>query len=541
MVDGIKTGSALSIGLDAGSSVVSGNQRHIVMTRVDVVAGGTSGYASTTKMVDFTTSSRPLLFDCIFDASGSTNPVETRTTPRVLDMSRSYDPAIIDCHVRQGRTLISNVGGGQEGMRIKGCNLVGGLTAFRWLKTGLDTPITGITKATPAVVTSVGHTIANGDRVFISEVLGMVEINDREFTASAVAANVFSLTDTQTGTNINSTAYTTYTSGGTAFQITDTAQQPNLWIHDTQTHTDDIGLDIIGATASQIFNNDIRLNSTVDPPFTDGYGIWMKNCDTCMVAENQFIGASFGGNTEINIFLDANAAVGRIDYCNIINNKHATTSYASAVKVSGASTHTIILNPHITSSSYTKDIDLSGATVGTVFSDYYPGDGLRRKIFESISSTSTREPIRDLYRNSPSPANADFLGAVEFNGNNDSLAKILFAAIEGYIETKTAAAEDGGLNIYGILAGAAVLGLKVNGLGASILPSVAIPANGAAGKGLKFSSTANFGVFFGSGAPTGLTAAQGSLYLRSDGTTVNDRAYINTNGSTTWTALVTVA
>ena len=70
--------------------------------------------------------------------------------------------------------------------------------------------------------------------------------------------------------------------------------------------------------------------------------------------------------------------------------------------------------------------------------------------------------------------------------------------------------------------------------------STAIPAGGTAGTGLKVSSTANFGVFFGSGAPT-LAAAKGSLYLRSDGSGTTDRAYINTNGSTTWTALTTVA
>jgi hypothetical protein len=74
----------------------------------------------------------------------------------------------------------------------------------------------------------------------------------------------------------------------------------------------------------------------------------------------------------------------------------------------------------------------------------------------------------------------------------------------------------------------------------TILSATAIPAGGAAGAGYKFSSTANFGVFFGSGAPT-LSAAKGSLYLRSDGSTTNDRAYINTNGSTTWTALTTAA
>lgn len=68
----------------------------------------------------------------------------------------------------------------------------------------------------------------------------------------------------------------------------------------------------------------------------------------------------------------------------------------------------------------------------------------------------------------------------------------------------------------------------------------AIPAGGTAAKGYMFSSTANYGIFFGSGAPS-LSAAKGSLYLRSDGTGTTDRAYINTNGSTTWTALTTVA
>ena len=68
----------------------------------------------------------------------------------------------------------------------------------------------------------------------------------------------------------------------------------------------------------------------------------------------------------------------------------------------------------------------------------------------------------------------------------------------------------------------------------------AIPAGGTTGAGLKVSTTSNFGVFFGSGAPT-LSAAKGSLYLRSDGTTTNDRMYVNTDGSTTWTAVTTAA
>ena len=75
---------------------------------------------------------------------------------------------------------------------------------------------------------------------------------------------------------------------------------------------------------------------------------------------------------------------------------------------------------------------------------------------------------------------------------------------------------------------------------ARILSGTAIPAGGTTGAGYRLSSTANFGIFFGSGAPT-LTAAKGSLYLRSDGSTTNDRMYINTDGATAWTSVITAS
>jgi hypothetical protein len=71
--------------------------------------------------------------------------------------------------------------------------------------------ITGITKANPAVVTYTGSdTYANGDQVYISGVAGMTEVNGLRFTVANVntGANTFQLS------GINSTNYTTYTSGG---------------------------------------------------------------------------------------------------------------------------------------------------------------------------------------------------------------------------------------------------------------------------------------------------------------------------------------
>lgn len=73
--------------------------------------------------------------------------------------------------------------------------------------------ITGATKANPCVVTATAHGFSNGDKVVISGVAGMTQINGREYTVANVAANTFELS------GINSTSYGTYTSGGTAAEV----------------------------------------------------------------------------------------------------------------------------------------------------------------------------------------------------------------------------------------------------------------------------------------------------------------------------------
>jgi hypothetical protein len=73
---------------------------------------------------------------------------------------------------------------------------------------------------------------------------------------------------------------------------------------------------------------------------------------------------------------------------------------------------------------------------------------------------------------------------------------------------------------------------------AQALYAETLPVGGTAGAGIMMSSTTNLGVFFGSGAPT-IAAAQGSLYLRTDGSSTSTRLYVNTTGSTTWTNVTT--
>jgi len=78
--------------------------------------------------------------------------------------------------------------------------------------------ITGITQANPGVVTSASHGFSNGDTVVISGVVGMTQVNGKRFKVASVATNTFALQDVD-GNNVNTTSYTTYTSGGVANRV----------------------------------------------------------------------------------------------------------------------------------------------------------------------------------------------------------------------------------------------------------------------------------------------------------------------------------
>jgi hypothetical protein len=69
--------------------------------------------------------------------------------------------------------------------------------------------------------------------------------------------------------------------------------------------------------------------------------------------------------------------------------------------------------------------------------------------------------------------------------------------------------------------------------------NVALVAGGASAF-IATNTANNMGIYVGSGAPT-VSAAQGSLYLRSDGSSTSTRAYINTNGTTGWAAITTAS
>lgn len=73
--------------------------------------------------------------------------------------------------------------------------------------------ITGATQANPTGITAPSHGLSNGDRVVISGVSGMTELNNRQFIVASAGTNTFELQ------GVDSTGYDAYVSGGTAAEI----------------------------------------------------------------------------------------------------------------------------------------------------------------------------------------------------------------------------------------------------------------------------------------------------------------------------------
>lgn len=79
--------------------------------------------------------------------------------------------------------------------------------------------VSAITKASPAHVTTAAHGYADGDEVHISGVLGMTEINGRNFKIDVTSATEFDLYEMDGTTAFNSSAFGAYTSGGTSQKV----------------------------------------------------------------------------------------------------------------------------------------------------------------------------------------------------------------------------------------------------------------------------------------------------------------------------------
>jgi len=73
--------------------------------------------------------------------------------------------------------------------------------------------ISGATAANPVVITATGHNLVDGETITIKSVVGMTELNNKEYTVANKTANTFELS------GVDGTAYTAYSSAGTAQKL----------------------------------------------------------------------------------------------------------------------------------------------------------------------------------------------------------------------------------------------------------------------------------------------------------------------------------
>lgn len=85
--------------------------------------------------------------------------------------------------------------------------------------------ITGATQANPCVLNIPGHTFANGDWIYLQGVQGMTQLNSSTFIVANAVANFVTL-ENIFGLPVNSLAFATYVSGGTASKIYTTYSSP---------------------------------------------------------------------------------------------------------------------------------------------------------------------------------------------------------------------------------------------------------------------------------------------------------------------------
>ena len=80
-------------------------------------------------------------------------------------------------------------------------------------------------------------------------------------------------------------------------------------------------------------------------------------------------------------------------------------------------------------------------------------DGTSTVTLASTDAGSSAAPIIELYRNSSSPADADYLGQIKFQGEDDGGAKVNYAKITAKIDDASNTTEDGIIEIAHMKAG----------------------------------------------------------------------------------------
>ena len=399
---------------------------------------------------------------------------------------------------------------------------------------------------------------------------GVMIYNDNAATLN-ISANIQNVRVLSTGATLNNRGIVfnnNDTSVG-SFTIAGNVTNCNLNAY-ASTGVTDIALYVNSTTTNNVTVN--AYNSVFDGADSDVTVIGTNSCtlSNCTLTHGTATGTVVYAGTQVvsNITASGNSILGDAEATDTHTIKGATTLLANSANAALKITQTGAGNAFVVEDSASTDstpfvVTATGAVgIGTSSPNNYNG-GLVAfgQVIETVADDSSGGVQG--YRASENTGSSnwyfgksrgttaaktvvqsgDGLGILNWRGY-DGATNIIGALIKAEVDGTPGTNDMPGRLVLSTTADGAsspTEQLRINSAGVITARSgTAIPAGGTAGFGYCATSTANFGVFFGSGVPT-LSAAKGSLYLRSDGSGVADRMYVNTDGGTTWTAVATVA
>ena len=108
-------------------------------------------------------------------------------------------------------------------------------------------------------------------------------------------------------------------------------------------------------------------------------------------------------------------------------------------------------------------IDITGGFTATDGSTITTADNSDNLTLTSTDADASAGPNLNLYRNSDSPADSDFLGNIKFNGRNDNSQDVQYAEIEVYAMDVSDGAEDGLYNLNVMTSGTNTSYMQIRG------------------------------------------------------------------------------
>ena len=111
-------------------------------------------------------------------------------------------------------------------------------------------------------------------------------------------------------------------------------------------------------------------------------------------------------------------------------------------------------------------------------------DGTSTITLTDTDAGSEAAPIIELYRNSASPADSDYLGQIKFQGENDADQKVVYAKITGKIDDASDTTEDGILEVMLQKAGSNNIAMRFTSTDMKLINGTGLQVDGNVGIGI---------------------------------------------------------